>query len=432
MGKGSLVRTVRVTRALASLALLVLVAGGCTGGDEGEPEPTLAAETETETETEAEPAQAEPSPEESSAEPSPSPSPSPSPTPTLDARFYVDSDGNSIPDFVETQLGYDPAVDDCALATNCPGIGELGGAPLDTDQNVLLMLDSSGSMAGADPSGAVKIDAAKAALERYVVGTPDNFNLGMLVFGHRGNNDESGRAESCAGIDVLNELGTLNVETVPGTLAQFQPTGWTPIAASLDRAAQAFGGREGQANRIVLVTDGIETCDGDPVAAATRLKQAGIAVTVDVVGFDVQGSSDQAALRAVAEATGGTYVNAGDAGALNAYFDDLLAQQGDLISALTCVLGSVSTARACAITISSEGRRELLREAEVLDRERSALVRELNDRVETWEKDYVDVVETEVQPVIDDLRRQLEEARARYRERYGEDIALELPPCPIV
>lgn len=96
-----------------------------------------------------------------------------------------DSDGNAVPDFVETDLGYDPLVD-CAQQVDCPGISELGVAPLLTEQNVLLILDSSGSMAGADGAGNAKIDSATVAVERYVVGTPDVCDTGVMVYGHRG------------------------------------------------------------------------------------------------------------------------------------------------------------------------------------------------------------------------------------------------------
>lgn len=148
------------------------------------------------------------------------------------------------------------------------------------------MLDSSGSMAG-DAGGQTKMKAAKDALERYVTGTPDSFDLGFMVFGHEGGPSEAGKAESCANAELLEPLGEVDYRSFPRTLRRFKPNGWTPIARALEEAEQAFAGREGDVNDLTLVTDGVETCGGDPVKLARRLHEAGLRVTIDVVGFDV-------------------------------------------------------------------------------------------------------------------------------------------------
>ena len=86
-----------------------------------------------------------------------------------------------------------------------------------------------------------------------------------------------------------------------------------------------FSGKEGEVNKIVLVSDGIETCGGDPVAAAEELNRSGIEVEIDVVGFGVpDDEADQ--LRDVASAGGGEYFDA-RTGALLEY-DQALAGNG--------------------------------------------------------------------------------------------------------
>jgi hypothetical protein len=349
----------------------------------------------------------------------------------LEPEYSEDSDGNAIPDFLERELGFDPQVDDCAREAACPGLAEVGDNPLLLEQNVLLILDSSGSMAGPDGAGQVKIDAARSALERYVVGTPDTYDLGLMVYGHRGTNEPSGKAESCAGIDVFAPLGELSPDSVPGVLAQFSPTGYTPLAASLDRAAEVFAGREGQANRIVMVTDGVETCDGDAVAAAQRLAQAEIGVTVDVVGFDVADSAQEQALRQVAEITGGTYTTARNAQELNDYFSSLVARQVSVVNALACVLVSRTSVEVCALRQESAAERALTQEAiESGDPQRTALLQELSDRISARTTAYREQLREASAPRIQELEAALEEARQRYQQRYGQDIAVR--PCPLL
>lgn len=401
-------RAVRSARTAVSAALLVVLAACNPSGEEPDPAPTSQAAA----------------PEEVTTSPSPVPTPSPSPSPTLPARYSQDSDGNLVPDFVEEELGYDPEVDDCALAS-CPEFDEVRG--LDTtslDQNVLLSLDASGSMAGPDGSGRIKIDAARAALERYAYGSPPNYRLGLQVFGHRGSNQPEGKAESCAGIDLISPLGSLTPDSAAEALNQFQPTGFTPIAAALQQAASAFEGQEEAANRVILVTDGIETCDGDPVAAAMALKQSGVAVTVDVVGFDIEGEADRAALQQIAESTGGTYTDARDAAALDAYIDDLLAQQAQLLDAVACVSQSFNETQICAGEFNAAVRDYMFSLSRQEDRATALLIEERYNRSLTRYQEEFARRRALRQEQIAPLRQQFFESRQRYIQRYGRDVAL--------
>jgi Ca-activated chloride channel family protein len=90
------------------------------------------------------------------------------------------------------------------------------------------------------------------------------------------------------------------------------PRGRTPLAASVTRAA------EGGAGRIILLSDGIETCVPDACAEVRALRGRGVNVTVHVIGFDIADSRDRSALACIAEATGGRFLPAGNAAELGA------------------------------------------------------------------------------------------------------------------
>ena len=66
-------------------------------------------------------------------------------------------------------------------------------------RRVVVALDSSGSMA-ARAGGELKMDAARAAVADFLAGLPDNVEVGLVAFGHHGDNTEQGRAVSCAGV----------------------------------------------------------------------------------------------------------------------------------------------------------------------------------------------------------------------------------------
>ncbi|MBW3654130.1 MAG: VWA domain-containing protein, partial [Actinobacteria bacterium] len=244
----------------------------------------------------------------------------------------------------EREIDTDPDVDECAQEAGCGEASPVGALQR---SNTLLILDSSGSMAGSAGGGKTKLEAAKRALRRYVAGTPDSLALGFMVYGHKGSNDPAGKAQSCRAVELLDPIGKAASKRFDRTLKRFKPTGYTPLGAALREARAAFEGKEDGINRIILVTDGIETCGGNPVAEARKLKQAGIKVTTDVVGFDVAKPAEAKRLRAIAEASGGEYTDVRTADALDDYFTQARERVADLSSQLLCVQANAGTISSC-------------------------------------------------------------------------------------
>lgn len=190
-----------------------------------------------------------------------------------------------------------------------------------TQVNVELILDSSGSMADETNTGEPRIDAAKRVLDEVVDAIPEDrpeLNVGFRVFGHEGNNTESGRAESCQSSDLTVPIEGVDKEALRAQVDSYQPVGWTPIGLALERAGEDFpDAADNVLNAIILVTDGLETCDRDPCAIATSLKESDAAVTAYVVGLGL----DEEELRVtscIAENTGGQIVGAQNADELSA------------------------------------------------------------------------------------------------------------------
>jgi hypothetical protein len=407
-------------RALLGLAVALALVAGCTGEATDE-EPTEAAAVPTATPT-----------PEATAEPTPTPTPSPTRTAEpvdrqiLDDEWYVDSNGDGIPDFMAVELGLDPEVDTCLAEVDCPGPGTVD-ALAEIQENVLLLLDASGSMVGSAGGGVTKMQAAKDALERYVVGTPDTVRIGFGVYGHLGSNRPEGKAESCAGVEILEPIGAVDHETIGPLLDRFEATGWTPLAGAIAAARGAFEDtEEGARNRVIVVSDGIETCEGDPVAEAQALIDSGIDVVIDVVGFDVP-DAETAQLREIAAVGGGTYVDARTTDALRDHFENLRQQWLGLLDQAICVLRSSQEMSTCYNRLrsaafeqftaasreatSSEERREIIRlSSEMMDhfRQRSAEISAAGRTGHT------------------ELSQAARAVRDRMRERYGEDVSGDL------
>lgn len=249
------------------------------------------------------------------------------------SKYDKDTDRDGIPDVVEIGTGYDPYKNECALEAGC---GDVSGVKKPTF-NVLLILDSSGSM--RDPiEGRQKIDIAKEALNKYLDKVPEDTNVGFMVYGHKGGPTDQGKIESCQDPEILIPIQPTSQtkERIKQIANSFQPQGWTPIAKAIEVAQGAFQGMEGETNKIILLSDGEETCEGDPCPAAQEAKKQGIDPIIDTVGFDVNNAAAQQ-LECIAQVTGGEYYYAQTGDELIQYFNQKGEQAQQLAEASGCL-----------------------------------------------------------------------------------------------
>lgn len=175
-------------------------------------------------------------------------------------------------------------------------------SPVSADSNLLFILDSSNSMWG-QISGVAKIDTAKTVLNQALIDLPENVLSGLMAYGHR-------RRGDCSDVELLAPIGE-SKDSIRSLIKNLSPVGKTPIAATLLAAFSAFEGKEEDNNNILLISDGIETCDGDPCAVAAELIKRGINLRVNVVGFDVD-SATRTQLQCIADRGNGEYFDARD------------------------------------------------------------------------------------------------------------------------
>lgn len=179
-----------------------------------------------------------------------------------------------------------------------------------TPVRVVVAVDGSGSMAGR-LDGRSKLEMARRAALGFVDGLPASVEASLLVFGQQGSNDEAGKARSCAAVDTLAPMSKDRAGLVGG-VNNLKAVGWTPLAMALERAETLLKTSSVAGEQLIyVVSDGEETCGGDPVEVARRINAGKTRAIVNVIGFGLP-SRDAAALKAVADAGDGSFVNVED------------------------------------------------------------------------------------------------------------------------
>lgn len=177
---------------------------------------------------------------------------------------------------------------------------------------VMFILDGSNSMWG-QINGTSKISIAKNVMTDLITNLDPNINMGLMAYGHRRKND-------CKDIEVLALPGPVNRQQMIEHVQNITPRGKTPLTQALFLGAfsvEYFSGK----SSVVLVSDGLETCDADPCAQARSLGIVNPGFDVHVVGFDVT-KEESASLQCIADETGGKFFRANNANELK----DALAQ----------------------------------------------------------------------------------------------------------
>lgn len=177
---------------------------------------------------------------------------------------------------------------------------ESGGPP-----RVLYVLDASGSMRGKVGSEE-KMAAARRVLKESIDKLPDASEAGLIAYGHR-------RESDCDDIELVAPLASIDRAALARKIDALTPKGKTPITSALRRAFDVARAQAGERPiTIILISDGLETCNGDPCALTREAKQAGLKFVAHVIGFDV-GAVSVAQLECVAQAGGGLYLGAQNA-----------------------------------------------------------------------------------------------------------------------
>ncbi len=181
-------------------------------------------------------------------------------------------------------------------------------------RSIALILDASGSMNAKLASGGTRIDAAKAAVAAFIAKLDPSIRIGYRVYGHQ----SPTKARNCKDTELMVGFGpaSANRDAILAKTQAVKAQGYTPITYVIQLAAADIA-KEPGARTIVLVSDGKETCPGDPCAAAKALAAADASLVIHTIGFNVDAAA-RFQLQCIARVGRGTYSDATGAADLGA------------------------------------------------------------------------------------------------------------------
>lgn len=180
---------------------------------------------------------------------------------------------------------------------------------LKKNYNVAILLDASGSM-GALENGKTRMELAKEAINQFVDSLPEKAKVSLTVYGHKGTGDEADKEVSCSTVEQVYSLSAYDSKEFTNALGEFNPAGWTPMTKAVEQAMVNLESHDGSENTniIYLVSDGIETCGGNPVQAMEKLSDSNLSPVVQIIGYQVN-NDGLTQLKEMARAANGQFIN---------------------------------------------------------------------------------------------------------------------------
>ncbi|MEO8148469.1 MAG: VWA domain-containing protein [Bacteroidia bacterium] len=176
-----------------------------------------------------------------------------------------------------------PIANSFLFAQNKPAPAtEIKSAPKQITR-ILFLYDDSQSMISRWESD-TKYEVAKRMVSTILDSlkhTPD-LELALRVFGHT----KRYPPQDCDDTRLEVPFGKDNGEKIKKKLTEIKPSGTTPIARSLEECAKDFSFGNYR-NIIILITDGIEECNGDPCAVSQALQKKGIVLKPFIIGLGI-------------------------------------------------------------------------------------------------------------------------------------------------
>ncbi|SHM36433.1 Ca-activated chloride channel family protein [Cyclobacterium lianum] len=184
---------------------------------------------------------------------------------------------------------------------------------------IIFIYDASGSMWG-HLAGKTKMQIAAEVLTDAVNELPENQQIGLVAYGHRNKGD-------CRDVEFLVDYNEGTNPEFIAAVAAVKPLGMTPLAYAASLVIDRIRDSKTPAT-VILVTDGIESCDGNICEVVRKAREQGVDFRLHIIGFGLV-DEDTGQLECAAKAGDGRYFPASDAADLGAVMHEATASTVD-------------------------------------------------------------------------------------------------------
>lgn len=166
----------------------------------------------------------------------------------------------------------------CSAAQNQPSALQ---KPAPTTR-ILFIFDASQSMLGRWQSD-TKFNIAKRIVSEMLdsIAYLRNTEFALRVYGHQ----YQYPPQVCSDTKLEVPFAPGNTGKIKSRLRTINPKGTTPLAYSLEQSAKDFTPCANCRNIVILITDGMEECSGDPCAVSKMLQKNGIILKPFIIGI---------------------------------------------------------------------------------------------------------------------------------------------------
>ena len=203
----------------------------------------------------------------------------------------TDTDKDYLPDCIEEVIGSDPNNKDT------DGNGQEDGKQL---------AEFTDPSSGKHYEVLSKLDHAKNALNKIIDNLPSDLQVGLRIYSGNISEKMGQKVSSCDDIQLVVPIQKVDKQALKQHIDTMEAKGSTPLAKSLQLAEKDFTTNETLQQTVILVTDGIESCEGDPCAVAKDIHSRGRIQAIDVLGIDI-GEEVENSVACIAENGGGQY-----------------------------------------------------------------------------------------------------------------------------
>ncbi|NQW43211.1 MAG: VWA domain-containing protein [Bacteroidetes bacterium] len=188
---------------------------------------------------------------------------------------------------------------------------------------ILIIFDASGSMT-TPIEKTTRIQVAKKMAVKIIdsLSKFKNVEIALRVYGHQKTVD----LKDCKDSKLEVPFTPNNAVIMKKRVNNLIPKGWTPIAYSLQECEKDFPVEAGVRNLVIIITDGLEECTGDPCLISQALQKKGIFLRPFIIGI---GSTEQFKLKFNCA---GTYYDANNDKDYNSVIGVVISQAMNLTS----------------------------------------------------------------------------------------------------